>query len=633
MEKRGLASLDFIIVTGDAYVDHPSFGTAIIGRLLTSKGYSVGVIPQPDWTNTADFTRLGRPNLAFLVNAGNLDSMVAHYTAAKKKRSDDSYSPGGAPGKRPDRAVIVYCNRIREAFEGVPIVIGGLEASLRRFAHYDYWSDTVRRSVLVDSGADLLIYGMGERPVTQIASLLSRGVPVFGIDGISGTCCIKDEPPKGEYVLCPSFESVKKDKKEYAAACKLQFDEHDPVRGKTVVQPHGRKYLICAPPAMPLSTEELDEVYGLPFTRAAHPMYDQAGGVPAIEEVEFSITSARGCFGGCNFCSLAFHQGRMVTARSHESILKEAGGFLQNPAFKGYISDVGGPTANFRAPSCAKQAKEGMCKDRACLTPTTCRNLKVDHGDYLSLLRKLRSLEGVKKVFIRSGIRFDYLMADRSPAFFEELCRHHISGQLKVAPEHVSRETLATMAKPDFNVYRRFFDRFTEYNARIGKKQYLVPYLMSSHPGCTLTDAVALACYLKESGYRPQQVQDFYPTPGTISTCMYYTGINPRDGKAVYVPRTAREKALQRALLQFFKPQNRPLVAEALKLAERDDLIGWGKKCLIPPENPREGGPGPARRRGERPARPEKKEQKRAENKKRGPAPSSLSRPKRKGKP
>jgi uncharacterized radical SAM protein YgiQ len=588
MEKRGLTSLDFIMVTGDAYVDHPSFGTAIISRLLESKGYTVGIISQPDWTSTADFTRLGRPNLGFLVNAGNIDSMVAHYTVAKKKRTTDSYSPGGIMGKRPDRAVIVYCNRIREAYRDIPLIIGGIEASLRRFAHYDYWSDSIRRSILVDSGADLLIYGMGERQVAQIAKLLSRGVPISSIDKIPGTCVLKADRPQGDMVFCPSFELAKNNKKEYAAACKLQFDEHDPIRGKPVVQPHSLKYLVCYPPAMPLSTEELDEVYDLPYQRAWHPMYEKAGGVPAISEVEFSIISSRGCFGGCNFCSLAFHQGKMVTARSHKSILKEAEGFLKNPSFKGYISDVGGPTANFRIPSCQKQFKVGMCKDRACLTPHPCRNLKIDHRDYISLLRKLRALDGVKRVFIRSGIRFDYLMADRDHTFFQELCRYHISGQLKVAPEHVSNQTLAYMAKPEFSVYRRFYQRFTEYNATLDKKQYLVPYLMSSHPGCTIDDAIALACYLKEINYRPQQVQDFYPTPGTISTCMYYTGINPKDGQAVYIPRTSKDKALQRALLQYFKPQNHTLVAEALRKAQRDDLIGYTQKCLIAPDGPGE---------------------------------------------
>jgi uncharacterized radical SAM protein YgiQ len=425
---------------------------------------------------------------------------------------------------------------------------------------------------------------MGERQVVQIAKLLARGVPVKSIDKIPGTCVLKSERPQGEEVFCPSFELVKKDKKQYAAACKLQFDEHDPLRGKPVVQPHSLKYLVCYPPAMPLSTAELDEVYDLPYKRTWHPMYEKAGGIPAISEVEFSIISSRGCFGGCNFCSLAFHQGKMITARSHKSILKEAEGFTKNPSFKGYISDVGGPTANFRIPSCKKQLQTGMCKDKACLTPTLCKNLTVDHRDYISLLRKLRALDGVKRVFIRSGIRFDYLMADRDQTFFHELCRHHISGQLKVAPEHVSNQALSYMAKPEFSVYRRFYQRFTEYNAALGKEQYLVPYLMSSHPGCTLDDAIALACYLKEINYHPQQVQDFYPTPGTISTCMYYTGINPKDGKEVYVPRTAKEKALQRALLQYFKPQNHALVAEGLRKAQRDDLIGYTQKCLIPPE-------------------------------------------------
>ena len=585
VRSRKIETLDFVLVTGDAYVDHPSFGTAIIGRVLEDAGYSVGVIAQPDWTNTADFCRLGRPNLAFLVNAGNIDSMVAHYTVAKKKRNEDSYSPGGVAGKRPDRAVIVYCNRIREAYGDVPIIIGGLEPSLRRFAHYDYWSDQVRHSMLADSSADILTYGMGERQTVQIANLLGKGVPIHSIDKIAGTCVLRNEPPKDETaVYCPSFEMVKKDKKEYAKACKIQFDEHDPIHGHTIVQPHGKKYLICFPPAMPLGEKELDKVYSLPYCRMYHPVYEKEGGVPAITEVEFSITSCRGCFGGCHFCSLAFHQGKMVSARSHESILKEAMRFTENKNFKGYISDVGGPTANFRRPSCEKQKKYGMCKDRSCLTPTPCKNLVADHRDYVDLLRKLRKLPGIKRVFVRSGVRYDYVQADKDGTFFKELCQHHISGQLKVAPEHVSENTLRHMNKPSFSVYRAFYNRYVEYNKSMGKKQYLVPYLMSSHPGCTMKDAIDLACYLKETGYHPQQVQDFYPTPGTISTCMYYTGINPLNGKEVYVPRASKEKAMQRALMQYEQPRNRDLVVQALKGAGREDLIGYGKYCLIPPD-------------------------------------------------
>lgn len=583
LRARGIEQLDFILVTGDAYVDHPSFGTALISRWVEHLGYTVGIISQPDWHTDADVQRLGRPRYAFLVNAGNIDSMVAHYTVAKKHRSKDAYSPGGKMGLRPDRAVIVYCNRIREAFGNIPIAIGGLEASLRRFAHYDYWSDSVRNSILVDSGADILMYGMGELQIAEICSALAQGIPVRALDNICGTCVIRSMPPEGPYIECPSAERVRKDKTAYALATKLQSEEQDSVRGRTVVQPFGQKYLIQYPPMRPLSTPELDEVYALPYARMWHPDYDAAGGVPGFAEVEFSIASCRGCFGNCNFCSLAFHQGRMVTVRSHASILKEARAFVKNPRFKGYIHDVGGPTANFRHPSCQQQLQRGLCKGRQCLAPTPCKNLDTSHQDYLQLLQELRAIPGIKKVFIRSGIRFDYLMASHDDAFFEELVRYHISGQLKVAPEHCCNHTLDYMGKPHFEVYEAFQKKYEQLNRKWNMKQYLVPYLMSSHPGCTLQDAVQLALYLKKTGHDPQQVQDFYPTPGTLSTCMFYTGLDPRTMKPVYVARTRKEKSEQRALLQFRNPKNKPLVIAALKAAGREDLIGWDKHCLVTP--------------------------------------------------
>jgi uncharacterized radical SAM protein YgiQ len=583
LRQRGIDQLDFIIVTGDAYVDHPSFGTALISRWVEHLGYTIGVISQPDWHTDADFQRLGRPRYGFLVNAGNIDSMVAHYTVAKKHRSVDAYSPGGKMGLRPDRAVIVYCNRIREAYGNIPIAIGGLEASLRRFAHYDYWSDSVRNSILVDSSADILMYGMGELQTAEICNALAAGTPVQQLDDIRGTCVIRSAPPEGPYLECPSAEQVRKDKTAYALATKLQSEEQDSVRGRTVVQPFGIKYLIQYPPMRPLSTPELDEVYALPYARMWHPDYDKDGGVPGFAEVEFSIVSCRGCFGACNFCSLAFHQGRMVTVRSHESILREARSFVHNPRFKGYIHDIGGPTANFRHPSCQQQLQRGLCKGRKCLAPTPCKNLDTSHTDYLKLLQELRAIPGIKKVFIRSGIRFDYLMAAHDEAFFEELVKYHVSGQLKVAPEHCSDHTLDAMGKPHFEVYQAFQKKYEQMNARLGMKQYLVPYLMSSHPGCTIQDAVQLALYLKKTGHDPQQVQDFYPTPGTLSTCMFYTGLDPRTMQPVYVPRTRKEKSEQRALLQFRNPKNKPLVMAALKAAGREDLIGWDKHCLITP--------------------------------------------------
>ncbi len=580
MQRDNINQLDFIIVTGDAYVDHPSFGTAIIGRVIESQGFTVGVISQPDWNSTEDFMRLGSPKYAFLVNSGNIDSMVAHYTVAKRRRNFDEYTAGGKGGKRPDRAVIVYCNRLRECYQGIPIIIGGLEASLRRFAHYDYWSDSVRNPIIVDSGANILVYGMGERQTLDIIKNFKNGLSVDDFPPIDGTTILSKTLPQGKYALCPSVEKCKKDKVDYAKACKIQYDEQDSVRGITVVQPYSLKYIVQYKPASPLTQAEFDWVYELPFTRKIHPIYKDVG-VPAIEEVEFSITSSRGCFGGCNFCSLAFHQGRMITARSHDSIVNEANTFLKMDNFKGYIHDVGGPTANFRHLSCQHQKKVGMCKDKRCLAPTPCKELDSSHDDYRDLLRKLRNIKGIKKVFIRSGIRYDYLLHSGDDEFFTELVRHHISGQLKVAPEHCSESVLNYMSKPSFDVYRKFYKKFKIANEKAGLKQFLVPYLMSSHPGSRVQDAINLALYLKEIGYNPEQVQDFYPTPGTISTCMYYTGLDPLTMKEVFVPRTAKEKSMQRALLQFNKAENKELVENALRSAGRADLIGYGKNCLV----------------------------------------------------
>ena len=583
MEKRGWDQLDFLYISGDAYVDHPSFGHAIIMRVLESKGYKVGIIAQPDWRSAEDFKKLGRPKLGVLVSAGNIDSMVNHYTAAKKRRSDDLYSPGGKSGHRPDRATIVYCNRVREAFGDIPILIGGVEASLRRFAHYDYWDNKVRRSILIDSRADILMYGMGERQIVELADCLASGMDVKDITYVKGTCYLSDTNDIFDSVEIPSHEECVNDKKKYAEATKLQHMEQNPYKGKAVVQKHWDKYLVQNPPAEPLLREELDEVYGLPYMRNYHPIYEKDGGIPAITEVKFSLASSRGCFGSCNFCALAFHQGRIVTSRSQESLIKEATEMTKMPDFKGYIHDVGGPTANFRKPACKKQLTEGACKNRQCLFPTPCKNMEISHKEYGELLAKLRSIPGVKKVFIRSGIRFDYLINDKDDKFFYDLCRHHISGQLKVAPEHVSNNVLKYMGKPSNDVYRRFSEKYKKANEQLGKKQYLVPYLMSSHPGSTLHDAIELAVYLRENRINPQQVQDFYPTPGTISTCMFYTGIDPMTGKSVYVPKDAKEKAMQRALLQFTRPENRRLIEEALRIADRTDLIGYGRNCLIRP--------------------------------------------------
>jgi uncharacterized radical SAM protein YgiQ len=586
MEARGWDAPDFVFVTGDAYVDHPSFGTAIISRVLEAEGFRVAVLAQPDWKTGTDFCRFGRPRLGFLVSSGNIDSMVAHYTAAKRKRSDDAYSPGNIAGRRPDRAVIVYSRALRERYPDCPIILGGLEASLRRFAHYDYWDDAVRPSILLDAHADLLVYGMGEQAIRQIAQRLRDGESPQDMRDIRGVCYTvqtSDYQPMPA-VDCPSYEMVCRSKREYAVACRKQQDEQDAVRGRTVIQRHGSSIVVQNPPMPPLTTEELDAVYALPYERAYHPVYEKEGGVPGIQEVEFSLTHNRGCFGACNFCSIAFHQGRAIAVRSEQSVLAEAEILTHSPHFKGYLHDVGGPTANFRHPSCKKQAAKGLCKGKKCLAPEPCLALEVDHKEYLHLLRALRGLPGVKKVFVRSGIRFDYLMRDPDEAFFRELVQHHVSGQLKVAPEHCSNAVLDCMGKPHIEVYRRFARRFYGITKEIGKEQYLVPYLMSSHPGSTLKDAVELALFLKKEHIRPEQVQDFYPTPGTISTCMFYTGLDPYTLKEIYVPKTEKEKAMQRALLQYYLPKNHALVLQALKMAGRRDLIGDGPGCLVRPE-------------------------------------------------
>jgi uncharacterized radical SAM protein YgiQ len=589
MEDRGWWWYDFLLVTGDAYVDHPSFGAAVIGRVLEADGFRVAVLAQPDWHSAQPFLDMGRPRLGVLIGAGNLDSMVAHYTAAKKPRSEDFYSPGKQAGRRPDRAAIVYANRAREAFgREMPIILGGLEASLRRFAHYDYWDDKVRRSILFDAQADLLVYGMAERAEREIAARLRKKEPVSQLTDIRGTAYIAKAPavPAFPHVELPSFEEVSQSKRAYAQAAMTEYDEHDPVRGRALCQPCGDRVLVVNPPAAPLNTQELDWVAALPFTREPHPMYDALGGVPAIEEVRFSVIHNRGCFGACNFCALAFHQGRMVTSRSHESVIAEVEAMTHHPLWKGYVSDVGGPTANFRHLACKKQAKAGLCTDKRCLAPYPCRNLDADHSDYLALLRKLRAIPGVKKVFVRSGIRFDYMLEDKSGEFFAELVKYHISGQLKVAPEHCINSVLDYMGKPHVEAYTRFVEKYRRLNQRYDREQYVVPYLMSSHPGCTLGDAVALAEYLNRTGRQPEQVQDFYPTPGTLSTCMYYTGLDPRTMEPVYVPKTPREKALQRALLQWKRPEKRALVLQALREAGREDLIGYDRHCLVRPDRP-----------------------------------------------
>lgn len=578
-----IEQLDFIIISGDAYVDHPSFGTAIIGRTLQNEGFTVGIIAQPNWNNAEDFKSLGKPKYAFLINSGNIDSMVNHYTAAKKKRHEDFYSPGGESGHRPDRAIIVYCNRAREAYKGVPIIIGGIEASLRRFAHYDYWEDKVRRSILMDSKADLLCYGMGEKTMVQLANLFKYGMNVNAMTDIRGTEYItSDISTLNDFVEVPSYEEVSTDKMAYAKAYKYQSVEQDAIRGKTIVQKHGDRYLVQNPPQYPLSEEEMDVTYNLPYTRTYHPIYEEKGGIPALKEVKFSITSHRGCYGGCSFCALTFHQGRTIQHRSQNSIIDEAKLMTNYSDFKGYIHDVGGPTANFRDVACKEQLTRGVCKNKQCLFPAPCKNLKIDHTEYLSLLRKLRELPKVKKVFIRSGIRYDYLIYDKNTKFFEELCKYHISGQLKVAPEHISDRVLKEMGKPSKAVYERFVEKYHEINKQLDMKQYLVPYLMSSHPGSDLAAAIELAQYIKKMGYTPEQVQDFYPTPGSLSTTMYYTGINPLTEEKVYVPKEQHEKNMQRALMQFTKPENYNIVKEALIKAHREDLIGGGPYCLIP---------------------------------------------------
>lgn len=593
MNEMGIRELDFVYVIGDAYVDHPSFGHAIISRVLTAHGYKVGIISQPDWRDPDSITLLGRPRLAFLISGGNMDSMVNHYFVSGKKRPADAYTPGGIMGKRPDYATVVYGNLIRQRYKDVPVIIGGIEASLRRLAHYDYWSNSLKRSVLLDSQADLISYGMGERSIVEIAEALDSGISVKDLTFIPGTVYrTKDlsgitgaERACDNALMLPSYREMKEQPEKYAESFGIQYQNTDPFTARTLAEEYpGGIYVVQNPPQRPLTTDEMDDVYGLPYMRTYHPSYEPLGGVPAIAEVKFSLISNRGCFGGCSFCALTFHQGRIVQVRSHESILAEGEKIAKDPDFKGYIHDVGGPTANFRHPACEKQLKYGACRDRQCLFPTPCKNINGDHNDYLLLLRKLRAIPGVKKVFIRSGIRFDYLLEDESGLFFKELVEHHISGQLKVAPEHISDVVLQKMGKPKRKVYEKFVKKYHQLNQELGKKQFLVPYLMSSHPGSTLKEAIELAEYLRELGYMPEQVQDFYPTPSTLSTVMYYTGIDPRNKEPVYVCRNPHEKAMQRALIQYRNPKNYELVYEALKKAGREDLIGYDSKCLIRPK-------------------------------------------------
>lgn len=593
MTERGIEQLDFVYVCGDAYVDHPSFGHAIISRILEAHGYSVGIISQPDWKDENSIAILGKPRLAFLISGGNMDSMVNHYFVSKKKRPTDAYTPGGVMGKRPDYATIVYGNLIRRKYKDVPVIIGGIEASLRRLAHYDYWSNSLKRSILLDSQADLISYGMGEKSIIEIADALDSGIDIRDLSFIPGTVYkTKDisgitgaEKEKDNAIFLPSYDELKEFPFKYAESFGIQYKNTDPFTARVLAEPYpGGTYVVQNPPQKPLSMEEMDDIYGLPYMRTYHPSYEEMGGVPAISEIKFSLISNRGCFGGCSFCALTFHQGRIVQVRSHESILEEAEKMIQDPEFKGYIHDVGGPTANFRHPACQKQLKSGVCTNRQCLYPSPCKNLNADHQDYLSLLKKLRALPGVKKVFIRSGIRFDYLLAQEDDTFFRELVEHHVSGQLKVAPEHISDAVLDKMGKPKRSVYERFVKKYYKLNEELGKKQFLVPYLMSSHPGSTLKEAVELAEYLRDLGYMPEQVQDFYPTPSTLSTVMYYTGIDPRNGEKVYVCRNPHEKAMQRALIQYRNPKNYELVHEALVKAGREDLIGFDKKCLIRPK-------------------------------------------------
>ena len=582
MKKRGWEQCDFVYVIGDAYVDHPSFGHAIISRVLENAGYHVGIISQPDWKDPASVTVLGAPRLGFLVSGGNMDSMVNHYSVTKHRRKVDAYTPGGVTGKRPDYATTVYCNLIRRTYRDIPILIGGVEASLRRLAHYDYWSDSLKHSILLDSQADLLMYGMGEKSILEIADGLNSGLNIRDITYVDGTAYVTKQPDESlPTILLPSFEHLQADRRAYAESFRIQYANCDPFTAKRLIEPYGNRFVVQNPPQKPLTTAEMDSVYALPYMRTYHPSYEKRGGVRAIDEVRFSLVSNRGCFGACSFCSLTFHQGRIVQVRSHESILAEAERMVKDPAFKGYIHDVGGPTANFRQPACEKQNTKGACGNRQCLHPTVCKNLRADHTDYIALLRKLRKIPGVKKVFIRSGIRFDYLMADKKDTFFRELVQYHISGQLKVAPEHVSDAVLQRMGKPEHSVYCRFAEKYKALNKQYGTDQYLVPYLMSSHPGSTLKDAVALAEFIRDMGYNPEQVQDFYPTPSTLSTVMYYTGLDPRTMEKVYVPRDPHEKAMQRALIQYRDPRNYALVKEALTKANREDLIGSSPKCLI----------------------------------------------------
>jgi uncharacterized radical SAM protein YgiQ len=585
MERMNIEQLDFVYVIGDAYVDHPSFGHSIISRVLEANGYTVGIIAQPDWKEKNSINILGEPRLGFLVSAGNMDSMVNHYSVSKKRRATDAFTPGGVMGKRPDNATIAYCNLIRQTYKNKPIVIGGIEASLRRLAHYDYWANTMKRSVLLDSGADLLLYGMGERSIVEMADALNSGLAIKDVTFIEGSVYkTKNRENVYDAIELPEYKNLVKDKVNYVKSFYIQYNNTDPFVGKRLIEKYNDNwYVVQNPAAKPLSAQEMDRVYSLPFMRTYHPSYEILGGVPAIEEVKFSLVSNRGCFGGCSFCALTFHQGRIIQVRSHESILAEANNIVWDKDFKGYIHDVGGPTANFRNTSCEKQVTKGVCPDKQCLFPKPCRNLKIDHKDYLALLKKLRTLPNVKKVFIRSGIRFDYLIHDENDEFFNELCEHHVSGQLKVAPEHVSDAVLSKMGKPENSVYEKFLKKFKETNDKMGKKQFVVPYLMSSHPGSTMKEAVRLAEYLRDLGYMPEQVQDFYPTPSTISTCMYYTGLDPRTMEKVYVPTNPHEKAMQRALIQYRNPKNYDLVVEALTLANRTDLIGFDKKCLIRP--------------------------------------------------
>ena len=585
MLEKGWERPDFVYVTGDAYVDHPSFGHAIISRILEANGYKVAIIAQPDWKRDDSITEFGKPRLGFLVTSGNMDSMVNHYTVSKKKRSNDAYTPGGKMGKRPDYATTVYCNLIKRTYKDVPIIIGGIEASLRRLAHYDYWSNKLKRSVLMDSGADLLIYGMGEHAIVEVADALNSGLDVKDITFIPGTVYkAKDIESVYQGIVLPDYESLLEDKMEYAKSFKIQYGNTDPFSARPLIEQYGNKqYIVQNPPSKPLTMQEMDDVYELPYMRSYHPSYEKEGGIPAIKEIKFSLTSNRGCFGGCSFCALTFHQGRIVQCRSHESLIREAKLMTKDPEFKGYIHDVGGPTANFRSAACKKQNTKGACPNKQCLFPEPCKNLEADHSDYLKLLEKLRNIPGVKKVFIRSGIRFDYVLADSKDDFLRELCKHHISGQLRVAPEHVSDKVLKMMGKPGNAVYTRFVKQFNEMNQKLGMEQYLVPYLMSSHPGSDLKEAVTLAEYIRDLGYMPEQVQDFYPTPSTISTCMYYTGVDPRTMEKVYVPMNPHEKAMQRALIQYKRPENYDLVKEALIKAGRTDLIGFEKQCLIPP--------------------------------------------------